>query len=207
MCLVLPVDALAAVIPPQEMISPMDTLNFRWVIKDTDRTTTSLNETYVYYDDSPKATRAGEQFNVHVPIKEPVDITGSISVSLGVVSAELNFDVTKDKTVYISKLSAPLEVGQYVKIYTLKRWDKWTIKQEHQQIRTSYTYDDNGNVYPTEEITVIDTKTGYVYEPKNPDIRFVYYSGDPVEMKTGSAEIPVKIEDYTWNGEEYVLKD
>lgn len=115
-----------------------------------------------FYTGSP-ATRNGEKDIISGNITVNKELTGNLKITYGKLEGILGFSATKKETFSVSKVSAPLKKGEYVKAYYKKLYTKHEVTQR-QYVTT------NGMTYATQNYAYV-----YPLNPLMPQIKLEYY--------------------------------
>lgn len=150
----------------------------------------------VYHVGSP-SERAGETYHFTETVSYAGSLGGEINVSLSTINSMLSFSYQEVRSFALSKVSAPLQLGEYLVVSVRNYYEKHRINQA--LIRSGYMvdYDDNMNQigyrYVSEQI---DSAVAYAYKPLMPQIRMQYFMDDGTNSRSGDTLI--RTEYYTY---------
>ena len=116
-----------------------------------------------FYTGSP-ATKDGEKDIVSSNITIDKELTGNLKVTYKQLESILGYSVQKKETFSVSRVSASLKKGQYVKAYYMKNYTKHKVTQR-QYLTT------NGQTFPTKNYAYV-----YSLKPLMPQIRLEYHN-------------------------------
>lgn len=145
----------------EEPAQPQDNGYYVWEVESVTDMGRCYRGSKTLFAVSGEATQYGELFSAEYSETLEVGFSGTISVSNGVLSAELGFNVSESRTFSESITSAPLEEGQYVRAYYRPQANKYKVVQNlYYVLHTSRALE--------------KTVTGYVYEPLLPELSLEY---------------------------------
>lgn len=133
---------------------------------------------WVHFYTGARASRAGEKDVATGNVKVKRELTGNLKVTYKQLEGTLGYSANREDTFSVSKVSASLKKGEYVKAYYMKNYTKNKVTQR-QYVTT------NGSTYPTSNYAYV-----YSLKPLMPKIKLEYYGA-----KTRS-ETPYKTEIY-----------
>lgn len=116
-----------------------------------------------FYTGSP-ATIDGEKDVASCNLIIRRELTGNLKVTYKQLEGVLGYVAKSDEEFSVSKISAPLKKGQYIKAYYMKNYTKHKVTQR-QYLKT------NGQTYATKNYAYV-----YSYKPLMPMIRLEYHN-------------------------------
>ncbi len=122
-----------------------------------------------------KAQRDGETDSFSYAYSRDVTIGGTFAISSKYFEVDYNISIGSNRSYTISKTSAPLKKGEYVKIYYQEMRQVYPCYQYYIEKTWHVDFAENGNPIFSDTDKVIDVKIGYIYEPLMPRIKIEYY--------------------------------
>ena len=158
-----------------------------------------------FYTGDP-AKRDGEYDTAQHSVSYAHTYSGSFGGDIKkLVQIELGISFTKSEEFSISKNSAPLKKGEYIKAYWIKNYDVYKVKQtDHQH---TYGFEQQYPGGPYEEVDRYVNVVSYVDISKalQPKIRIEYWKDGTKLRSIDANDMPERVEYYEYVGGEYLL--
>lgn len=192
-------DGIAAEINPSaaikgsSIVTPASSFYYYWKVKSSSfYSTISKGSKQLFYVGDP-ATRNGEVDTLSYTVSYSNDVSGQVNVGSQAISIAVGFTIGKQESFGISKSSAPLNVGEYVKGYYTKKYSRYKVIQEE------WAYD-----YGL-EYSVGTTATAWADKAILPSITLEYYnSGRSGISSKNINDMPFKTEVYEYIDGSYI---
>ncbi len=170
--------------------------------KPTEKTDTKWTH---FYTGDP-AQREGEVDSAQHSVSYGHSITGGIVGTIKQkIQVELSISLNKSETFGISKNSAPLKKGEYIKAFWARNYEIYDVKQtDHQHI---YGFEQQGYGGPyvkVDRYKDVVTK-GTVKKALQPKLRIEYWKNNKKVRSAGTADVLDRIEYYELVNGEYQL--
>lgn len=121
------------------------------------------------------AQRDGETDSFSYTYSKNVSHGGTFSVPIKKFELAYGLTIGDERSYSVSKTSAPLKKGEYIKIYYEEMRTVYPCYQYYIEDTWHVNYaEDGGPVYSHTE-QAVDLKFGYIYEPLMPRIKIEYY--------------------------------
>ena len=160
---------------------------------------------WTHFATSSKATRDGETDTVSNTVEYSHTFSGSFGGNIKkLVEAQLGYTFGKSVSWSISKTSAPLKKGEYVKAYYIKNYSVSNIKQTDTMRTTGFEQIGGGQYVPVDRVT---TAISYVDAKKAllPKIKLEYWKDNKLLRSFNSGSVLEKTEYYEYIDGAYCL--
>lgn len=137
---------------------------YTWKAVGSHKVGTETRGGWIHFYTGAPATKDGEKDVASCNVLINKELTGNLKVTYKQLESILGYSVEKKESFSISKVSAPLKKGQYVKAYYMKNYTKHKVTQR-QYLTT------NGQTYATSNYAYV-----YSYKPLMPQIRLEYHN-------------------------------
>ena len=206
----LSVPALAATVDQNddETITPQyvgtqTTHSWEYVIGEpTEKTSGSWKHIYT----GEPATRDGEYDTVSHSVTYGHSFSGSFGGQIKkLVQVDLSISFSKDETFGISKNSAPLKKGEYIKAYWIKNYDVYDVKQtDHQH---TYGFEQQYSGGPYVKVDKYHDEVSHVTVSKaiQPKIKIEYWKDGKKVRSINGDDLLERVEYYQMINGEYQL--
>lgn len=158
-----------------------------------------------FYTGDP-AQRDGEYDSIQHSVTYGHSITGGVVGSVKEkIQLELSISFSKDETFSITKNSASLKKGEYIKAYWIKNYDEYTVKQiDHQH---TFGFEQQENFGPYVKVDRYHDEISYVTVKKalQPKIRVEYWKDGKKVRSAGEETLLDRVEYYEFIDGEYQL--
>ncbi len=146
----------------------------RWVIKSQSVSYTNNGYGWELVYVGQPATQSGEVDSFSYTQENNASITGTFGVTLHDIELSVGFTAGQSYSFTVTKASRALNIGEFIRAYVRRYYQKYTIYQELIKTEVKYRLDENGNPILYLEETVIDTAYAYAYKPLMPQITLSY---------------------------------
>ncbi len=172
MCITIPAHAWESY-PPYP---PLDGEKFYFwrVVTNTPFSAPATDYSLIYVGE--KAQRDGEIDGFTYSYSRSVTHAGNFSMSIYDFEVAYGISVGTERSLSISKSSAPLKKGEYIKIYYQEMKKVYPCIQHYIEDTWHVNYAEDGTPTYSNTERVAKTVIGYIYEPILPRVKIEYYS-------------------------------